>query len=47
MTFLLATGFFENFANDPFSYLWKGVGIIFVLVFLVKFVIAAIKGEVL
>lgn len=34
---MLATGFFENFFNDPFSYLWKIAGAIFVIVFAIGF----------
>lgn len=37
MTHLLATGFVENFFNNPIDYLWKGILAIFVIGFLIRF----------
>jgi len=45
MNHLLATGFVQNFLNDPLNYLWKGILVIFVATFLVRFAIEQIKGN--
>jgi hypothetical protein len=42
---LLATGFVEKFLNDPLDYLWKGILVIFVVGFLIRFAIEQISGD--
>jgi len=41
---LLSTdGFVEKFFNDPFDYLWKGIAVIFVVGFLIRFAIEQVR----
>jgi hypothetical protein len=42
---LLATGFVERFLADPFDYLWKGIAVIFVVGFLIRFAKEQIEGD--